>query len=96
MSSSQQSPKTNYSLTIQCHKKPEVMERLLRVVRHRGFDLESCSMSSSECGKMVSADLDVCSERPIEMLTSQIEKLYDVLYVRQPMAANTMTQESIF
>ncbi|MGI9283478.1 MAG: acetolactate synthase 2 small subunit [Endozoicomonas sp.] len=87
--------KTNYSLSIQCHKKPEMMERLLRVVRHRGFDLESVSMSSSECGKMVSADIDVCSERPIEMLTSQIEKLYDVLQVRQPMAAKAMPQEGV-
>ncbi|WP_062261527.1 acetolactate synthase 2 small subunit [Endozoicomonas arenosclerae] len=93
MNTSQQAAKSNYSLTIQCHKKPEVMERLLRVVRHRGFDLESFSMRSSDCGKMVSADIDVCSERPIEMLTSQIETLYDVLQVHQPMA--TLRQESI-
>lgn len=87
--------KTHYSLTIQCHKKPEVMERLLRVIRHRGFDLESLSMSSSECGKMVSAALDVSGERPVEMLTRQIEKLYDVLQVCQPPATEAIARESI-
>ncbi|WP_257280598.1 MULTISPECIES: acetolactate synthase 2 small subunit [unclassified Endozoicomonas] len=87
--------KTHYSLTIQCYKKPEVLERLLRVVRHRGFDLESLSMNSSECGKMVSAAINVSSERPIETLTRQIEKLYDVLDVCQPAATEAIPRESI-
>ncbi|WP_252178586.1 acetolactate synthase 2 small subunit [Endozoicomonas sp. 4G] len=85
--------RTHFALTIQCRKTPEVMERLLRVVRHRGFELQRFSMTSAECGKIVSADLEVCSERSIEMLTRQIEKLYDVLQVHQSTTMAAMPQE---
>ena len=70
-----------YALRIECHKKPEVMERILRMVRHRGFELQSINMSHSDCGGKVHADVTVSGHQPLNFLTSQIEKLYDVLSV---------------
>ncbi len=72
-----------YSLNVQCHKKPEVIERLLRVVRHRGFDLKQFSMNSSHCGNQLQASLLVSSNRPVELLTTQLNKLYDVIEVQK-------------
>ncbi|MGI9273971.1 MAG: acetolactate synthase 2 small subunit [Endozoicomonas sp.] len=73
----------SYQFQIECHRKPEVMERVLRVVRHRGFALETMTMSLSACGSRVMTDLVVRSSRPPALLTTQIEKLYDVIKVSQ-------------
>ena len=70
-----------YAIRIECHKQPEVMERILRVVRHRGFELQAINMSRSDCGEKVCAAMTVSGSRPLNFLTSQIEKLYDVLSV---------------
>ena len=72
-----------YSLDIHCHRKPEVIERLLRVVRHRGFSLEQFSMNNSHCGHHLQASLMVSSHRPVELLTAQLNKLYDVIEVQK-------------
>ncbi|MFW8121164.1 acetolactate synthase 2 small subunit, partial [Klebsiella pneumoniae] len=37
-----------YQLTLQAQWRPEVLERILRVVRHRGFRLVQLEMNSSE------------------------------------------------
>ncbi|AMO55306.1 acetolactate synthase 2 small subunit [Endozoicomonas montiporae] len=70
-----------YAIRIECQKKPEVMERILRTVRHRGFELQTINMTQSDCGEKVHADMTVSGCRPLNFLTSQIEKLYDVLLV---------------
>jgi len=35
---------TKYDLAIQAQSKPEVLERILRVVRHRGFQIQTLNM----------------------------------------------------
>ena len=83
MSTALNDEQESYQLKIECHRKPEVMERVLRVVRHRGFALETMTMSLSACGSRVMTDLVVSSSRPPVLLTAQIEKLYDVIRVSQ-------------
>ena len=72
-----------FALSIKCQQKPEVMERILRIVRHRGFQLQAITMNLSDCGKWVKADLVVSGSRPPAFLTTQIKKLHDVLGVIQ-------------
>jgi len=55
---------------------PAIVERLLRVIRHRGFALHSMQLSSTEQGLEI--DFKVESTRAIHLLINQLEKLYDV------------------
>ncbi len=64
-------------LTLQCHKQQDVIERILRVVRHRGFTLDSMSLASS-C-EQFELNLTLSSKRPVHLLVSQVEKLQDVI-----------------
>ena len=65
-----------YQLTLQAQWRPEVLERILRVVRHRGFRLVQLEMNSSE--SQIELAFKVAGERPIENLVSQLDKLFDV------------------
>jgi acetolactate synthase II small subunit len=65
-----------YQLTLQAQWRPEVLERILRVVRHRGFRLLQLEMNSSET--QIELAFKVAGERPIENLVSQLDKLFDV------------------
>ena len=56
---------------------PEVLERILRVVRHRGFKVELMHWDS-EFGSL---ELTVSSQRALHLLTLQLEKLIDVKQV---------------
>lgn len=67
-----------HNLTIEAYDRPAAIERVLRVIRHRGFHM--CRMaaeSSLESGKMT-LDITVQSERSVLLLTTQLNKLVDV------------------
>ncbi|TNH01983.1 acetolactate synthase 2 small subunit [Testudinibacter sp. TR-2022] len=65
-----------YQLTLQAQWRPEVLERVLRVVRHRGYRVSQLQMTSS--AEHISLNFSVSSERSIEALVSQLSKLFDV------------------
>ncbi|MGV6988477.1 acetolactate synthase 2 small subunit [Testudinibacter sp. P80/BLE/0925] len=65
-----------YQLSLQAQWRPETLERVLRVVRHRGYRLNELHMTSSR--EQISLNFSVSSERPIEALVSQLSKLFDV------------------
>ncbi|MBL4914954.1 acetolactate synthase 2 small subunit [Shewanella schlegeliana] len=68
----------NYSLALNVQQRPEVLERVLRVVRHRGFKIANLSMQLNS-NNSTSIDMLVQSEREIGLLTNQINKLIDVI-----------------
>ena len=68
----------NYSLALNVQQRPEVLERVLRVVRHRGFKVANLSMQLNS-NNHTSIDMLVQSEREIGLLTNQIIKLIDVI-----------------
>ncbi len=70
-----------YTLTLTLAQRPEVLERVLRVVRHRGFKVTKMNMQLED-SKTASLDMAVESERAIELLTHQLEKLFDVIECR--------------
>lgn len=67
---------TQHTLHIEMNSTPEVLERVLRVTRHRGFIVRHMQVSSMERKAKIAVTVD--SERPIEQLTRQLNKLYDV------------------
>ena len=66
-------------LTIVANHRPEVLERILRVIRHRGFVVINFKMKLES--NKIWCDLVVESKRDIHLLTNQIAKLYDVIDV---------------
>jgi len=69
-----------YDLTITAEKRPETLERILRVVRHRGFEILNMTVNSD--AQHFEMTFNVQSTRAIELLTHQLSKLIDVKAIR--------------
>jgi len=69
---------TKYDLAIQAQSKPEVLERILRVVRHRGFQIQALNMPEMNDCNALKITVTVSGKRPIDMLHKQLDKLFDV------------------
>jgi acetolactate synthase II small subunit len=65
-----------HSLTIVLKNQSVAIERFLRVVRHRGFFLLHFQLSMDDGQYNVAITVE--SDRPIHLLTSQLNKLVDV------------------
>lgn len=67
-----------HTLTIEAQDRPATLERLLRVIRHRGFHL--CKMSADSCpeSEQVAIEVTVQSERSVQLLITQLNKLVDI------------------
>ena len=66
-----------YDLTIQANKRSETLERLLRVIRHRGFEV--IELQTQTENNTIKLNVKVQSERAIELLLNQLVKLPDVV-----------------
>ena len=71
----------SYQLSLTLVQQPEVLERVLRVVRHRGFKVTKMDMQLPG-EHNVRLTMHVESERAIELLTNQLDKLVDVIDCR--------------
>ncbi|CAH0541922.1 acetolactate synthase 2 small subunit [Vibrio marisflavi] len=67
-----------YLVDIKAQDKPVLVERILRVIRHRGFIIKQIAATQNHESKVASVEIIVDSDRPISFLTNQIEKLWDV------------------
>lgn len=67
-----------YLLDIKADDKPVLLERVLRVVRHRGFIIKQVAATQNHDSKIASVEIIVDSDRPISRLINQIEKLWDI------------------
>lgn len=70
-----------YLVTIQANDKPVLVERILRVVRHRGFTIKQILATQNQTSHLAKIEIVVDSNRPITLITNQIEKLWDVTEV---------------
>ncbi|AFU19474.1 acetolactate synthase 2 small subunit [Actinobacillus suis] len=68
-----------YDLTIKANRRPETLERIFRVIRHRGFEV--LNLQAVNSGEEIAIQLTLQSQRDISLLTAQLEKLFDVLAV---------------
>ncbi|WP_319782827.1 acetolactate synthase 2 small subunit [Oceanisphaera sp. IT1-181] len=69
-----------YQLQVTAQFRPEVLERVLRLTRHRGFRVAQMDMTTQDANLVI--NMRVESERAIELLSRQLEKLLDVTQVQ--------------
>lgn len=69
-----------HQIELTAQHRPEVLERILRVVRHRGFTVTQMDMQLID-GK-VRLKFTVKSDRTLDLLVSQLEKLPDVIEMK--------------
>ncbi|ELR63126.1 Acetolactate synthase small subunit [Photobacterium marinum] len=67
-----------HTLAIQAACRPELLERVLRITRHRGFMVKHFNMTQSDDNQSIDIEVTVSSERPIANLSQQLDKLWDV------------------
>ncbi len=70
-----------HQVAVQARFNPETLERVLRVVRHRGFQICAMNMEAAADARNINIELTVASPRPVELLFSQLTKLVDVARV---------------
>jgi acetolactate synthase regulatory subunit len=70
-----------HNLQIETRFSPEVLERVLRLTRHRGFRVDDMEMSTSVDCKSLNIRVTVSSDRAIQLLSRQLEKLMDITRV---------------
>lgn len=75
-----------HQVNVSARFNPETLERVLRVVRHRGFHVCSMNMAAASDAQNINIELTVASQRPVELLFSQLSKLVDVacVEIQQP------------
>ena len=66
-----------HQIELTAQHRPEVLERILRVIRHRGFTVTQMDMQLID--DKVRLKFTVKSDRTLELLVSQLEKLPDVI-----------------
>ena len=71
----------HHHVAVEARFNPETLERVLRVVRHRGFQICAMNMETATDAQSINIELTVASPRSVELLFSQLSKLVDVARV---------------
>ena len=69
-----------HQIELTAQHRPEVLERILRVIRHRGFTVTQMDMQLID--DKVRLKFTVKSDRTLDLLVSQLEKLPDVVEIK--------------
>ena len=69
-----------YTFELTAQHRPEVLERVLRVIRLRGFTVTNMDMALVDT--QVRLKITVKSDRTLELLVNQLAKLPDVLEIK--------------
>ncbi len=69
-----------HQIELTAQHRPEVLERILRVIRHRGFTMTQMDMQLID--DKVRLKFTVKSDRTLDLLVSQLEKIYDVVEIK--------------
>ena len=69
-----------HQIELTAQHRPEVLERILRIVRHRGFTVTQMDMQLID--DKVRLKFTVKSDRTLDLLVSQLEKIYDVVEIK--------------
>ncbi|WP_345829761.1 acetolactate synthase 2 small subunit [Erwinia sp. HDF1-3R] len=71
-----------HQLSIEARFRPEILERILRVIRHRGFQICTMHMAAGAGSDNINIEMTVASLRPVDLLSTQLTKLMDVASVQ--------------
>ena len=69
-----------HQIDLTAQHRPEVLERILRVIRHRGVTVTQMNMQLID--DKVRLKFTVKSDRTLDLLVSQLEKIYDVVEIK--------------
>lgn len=72
----------NFNFIIKAHYRLGVLERILRVVRHRGGYIKAMDMQENS-DKTLNLNLALTSDRPAALLYAQLNKLLDIISIEQ-------------
>jgi len=67
-----------YQLVIMAQDRQVVLERILQVTRYRGFLINGMDAKVNTGTNIATINMQVSSEKPIELLVDQINKLIDI------------------
>ncbi|ECB8787458.1 acetolactate synthase 2 small subunit [Salmonella enterica subsp. enterica serovar London] len=81
-----------HQVNVSARFNPETLERVLRVVRNRGFQVCSMNMEAASDAQNINIELTVASPRSVDLLFSQLSKLVDVAHVAICQSAATSQQ----
>lgn len=79
-------------LQVECKNELAALERLLRVVRFRGFSVVNFNAQLDSDNNQLNVDLTVSGERPLHLLENQLLKNYEVTAVRSLQQAQKQMQ----
>ncbi len=82
-----------HNVSIQARFRPEMLERVLRVVRHRGFQVCAMNMNQMANNENINIELTVASERSVDLLSVQLNKLMDVASVEVQQQTSQQTNQ---
>ncbi|EIC83567.1 acetolactate synthase 2 small subunit [Serratia sp. M24T3] len=82
-----------HNVSIQARFRPEMLERVLRVVRHRGFQVCAMKMSQMVNNENINIELTVASLRSVDLLSVQLSKLMDVASVEVQQQTSQLTNQ---
>ncbi len=82
-----------HNVSIQARFRPEMLERVLRVVRHRGFQVCAMNMSQMVNNENINIELTVASLRSVDLLSVQLSKLMDVASVEVQQQTSQLTNQ---
>lgn len=80
------------SLIVQCKNESAVLERLLRVVRFRGFSVLHFNARLDSNHKIINVELSVAGERSLQLLKNQLSKNYDITNVEVVCKSDALLQ----
>ena len=78
-----------HQVAVEARFNPETLERVLRVVRHRGFQVCAMNMEAARDAQNINIELTVASPRSVDLLFS---KLVDVAHVAICQSTTTSQQ----
>jgi acetolactate synthase II small subunit len=78
-----------HSFNMIANDQPAMLERILRVVRHRGFALQSIHFEHQN-EQQVAISLTVTGTRPVGILHTQLDKLYDITQLELTSASDAV------
>ncbi len=84
----------NHTLSVLVENKPGVLSRVAGLFTRRGFNIESLAVSPTEDPTLSRMTITVDASRfPVEQITKQLDKLINVIKIRDLDVHNTVARE---
>ena len=84
----------NHTLSVLVENKPGVLSRVAGLFTRRGYNIDSLAVSPTEDPKLSRMTITVDASRfPVEQITKQLDKLVNVIKIRDLEPSNTVSCE---